>query len=55
LDEGAEGADADAAGTAAALETERALLREAALKMRREHAPDPAKPDVRSLLKTLRK
>ena len=50
-----DGAHADAAGAAPALDTERTLLREAALKMRREHTAEPAKPDVRSLLKTLRK
>jgi hypothetical protein len=49
-----EGPDADAA--APPLDTERALLREAALKMRRENAAaEPAKPDMRSLLKSLRK
>jgi DNA helicase HerA-like ATPase len=38
--------------TAPALETERALLREAALKMRREHAGDTAKPDARAALRS---
>ncbi len=46
---------AGVAGAAPALDSERALLREAALKMRREHGAEAAKPDVRSLLKTLRK
>jgi DNA helicase HerA-like ATPase len=50
-----EGPEADTA-PAPPLDTERALLREAALKMRRENtAAEPAKPDMRSLLKSLRK
>jgi len=50
----AERPDAEAGG-APALETERALLGEAVLKMRREPAPEAPKPDVRSLLRSVRK
>ena len=48
-------AEAEAAAPASPAETERALLREAALKMRRALPQEAAKPDVRSLLKSLRK
>jgi DNA helicase HerA-like ATPase len=47
--------EAEAAAPTSPAETERALLREAALKMRRALPQEEAKPDVRSLLKSLRK
>jgi len=59
VDNEAPDAEAEVAAPAAPLDNERAQLREAALKMRRtlpaETAKPEVKPDVRSLLKSLRK